>query len=227
MKRATTNGVCSYCNTKIPKNSRSILSHLFDCHGRQVIEGTGAATYILLLIQAKYSPDYWLVVKARADVSMKTIDKFLRDIWLECCGHFSEFSDKYATIPMTRHLTQVISKGLTIEYVYDFGSSTELTLSMIQTIQDIDEGRLLILVRNQAPEYECSSCNNKAVAICPYCIDDGEGLLCQSCIGQHKCVQEEGEDLLSPLTNSPRAGVCGYTGSIDRQIKKYFPRHIL
>jgi hypothetical protein len=158
---------------------------------------------------------------------MKTIDKFLRDIWLECCGHFSEFSDKNATVPMTRHLTQVISKGLKIEYVYDYGSSTELTLSMIQTIQYVDEGQLLILFRNRAPEYECSSCNKKAVAVCPYCIDEGEGFLCQSCSGQHKCVQEEGEDLLSPLINSPRVGVCGYTGSIDKKIKKYFPKDIL
>ncbi len=227
MRRATTNGICTYCNTETSKNSRSILSHFFDCHGRHVIEGTGSAIYVLLLVQAKYSPHYWLVVKARSDVSMKMFDKFLRDIWLECCGHFSEFSDKNATIPMIRHLTQVISKGLKIEYVYDYGSSTELTLSMIQTIQDADEGRLRILFRNQAPEYECSSCNKKAVAICPYCIDEGEGFLCQSCSGQHKCVQEEGEELLSPLINSPRVGVCGYTGSIDKQIKKYFPKNIL
>mgnify|MGYP001568323661 CR=1 FL=1 len=227
MRRATTNGICAYCNTEIPKNSRSILSHFSDCHGRQAIEGTGSAEYVLLLIQAKYSPHYWLVVKARSDVSMKMIDKFLRDIWLECCGHFSEFSDKNATIPMSRPLTQVLSRGLKIEYVYDYGSSTELTLSMIQTIQDVDEGQLLVLFRNQEPEYECSSCNKKAVAICPYCIDEGEGYLCQSCIGQHKCVQEEGEDLLSPLTNSPRIGVCGYTGSIDKQIKKYFPKNTL
>src|SRR3990170_2047884 len=188
MRRATTNGICAYCNTEIPKNSRSILSHFSDCHGRHAIEGTGSAEYVLLLIQAKYSPYYWLVVKARSDVSMKMIDKFLRDIWLECCGHFSEFSDKNATIPMARPLTQVLSKGRKIEYVYDYGSSTELTLSMIQTIQDVDEGQLLVLFRNQEPEYECSSCNKKAVAICPYCIDEGEGFLCQSCIRQHKCV---------------------------------------
>jgi hypothetical protein len=227
MRRATTNGICTYCNTEISKNSRSILSHFLHCHGRHVLEGTGSATYVLLLIQPKNSPHYWLVVKARSDVSMKTIDKFLRDIWLECCGHLSEFSYKNAKIPMTRHLTQVISKDLKIDYVYDFGSSTELTLSIIQTIQDVDEGHLLILVRNRAPEYECSSCNKRAVAICPYCIDDGEGFLCQSCSGKHRCVQEEGYDLLSPLINSPRCGVCGYTGSIDKKIKKYFPKDIL
>ena len=227
MRRATTNGICTYCNTEISKNSRSVLSHFLTCRGGHLIKGTGSATYVLLLIQAQYSPHYWLVVKVRSDASMKTIDKFLRDIWLECCGHMSEFSNKNTTIPMTRHLSQVISEGLKIDYIYDFGSSTELTLSMIQTIQDVDEGNLLILVRNKTPEYECSSCNKKAVAICPYCIDEGEGFLCQSCSGQHKCVLEEGEDLLSPLMNSPRDGVCGYTGSIDKQIKKYFPKNII
>lgn len=227
MRKALANGICTYCNTEISKNTRSILSHFIDCHGRDIVEGYGSATYLLLLVQSKYSPDYWLVVKAKFDISMKTLDKFLKDIWLECCGHLSEFSDKNTTIPMSRHLSQVMSEGLKIDYIYDFGSSTELTLSMIQTIQDVDEGNLLVLVRNKTPEYECSSCNKKAIAICPYCIDEGEGFLCQSCSGQHKCVLEEGEDLLSPLMNSPRDGVCGYAGSIDEQIKKYFPKNIL
>lgn len=110
--------------------------------------------------------------------------------------------------------------------MYYFGSSTEISLSMIQEIQDVDEKEIQILFRNKEIEFECSSCNNKAIAICPYCIDEDEGFLCPACIDKHKCVQDEGEDLLSPLVNSPRAGVCGYTGSIDRQTKKYFPKEI-
>ncbi len=34
------------------------------------------------------------------------------------------------------------------------------------------------------------------------------GWLCDSCAEDHKC----GEDMLLPVVNSPRTGVCGYTG---------------
>lgn len=223
MRRTTTNGICTYCNVEISKNSRSILSHLSDCQCKHPADKSGGADYVLMLIQGKYSPEYWLVIKAKSDIPMKRIDKFIRDVWVECCGHLSQFSDKHSKIPMTRSLTQVYSEGHKIDYVYDFGSSTEITLSMIQRIQDVDDKEITILIRNKEPELQCSSCDKKAIAICPYCIDEGEGFLCESCIIEHKCVQEEGEDLLSPLVNSPRAGVCGYTGSIDKQIKKYFP----
>ncbi len=227
MRKATTSGICTYCNKEISKNSRSIISHLSDCQGKHVTEKSSVADYLLILIQGKYSPEYWLVIKAKPDISLKRIDKFIRDLWVECCGHLSRFSNKYSNIPMTRPLTEVFSEGLKIDYVYDFGSSTELSLSMIRRTQDVDDKELLVLVRNKQPEYECSSCNKKAIAICPYCIYDGEGFLCEACINRHKCVQDEGEDILSPLVNSPRAGVCGYTDSIEKQIRKYFPQNIL
>ena len=227
MRRATTKGICTYCHAAISKNSRSILSHLSDCQGKHPADKSGGADYVLLLIQGKYSPRYWLVIKAKSDITMRRIDKFIRDIWVECCGHLSQFSDTYSTIPMTRLLAQVFSEGLKVDYVYDFGSSTELSLSMIQTMQDVDEKEIQILFRNKEPEFVCSSCDKRAIAICSYCVDEGEGFLCQSCMDKHKCVQEEGEDILSPFVNSPRAGVCGYTGSIDKQIKKYFPKNVL
>lgn len=107
MRKATTSGVCTYCKNEIPKNSRSILSHLSDCQGKHISDNPDIADSLLLLIQGKYSPEYWLVIKAKPDITMRRIDKFIRDIWVECCGHHSEFSDKYSTIPMTRLLTQV------------------------------------------------------------------------------------------------------------------------
>lgn len=227
MRRTTTGGICTYCHAEISKNSRSILSHLSDCQGKHRVVKSAGADYVLMLIQDKYSPGYWLVIKAKPDIPMKRIDKFIRDVWVECCGHLSQFSDKYSKIPMTRSLTQVYSEGHKIEYVYDFGSSTEITLSMIQRIQEVDDKEITILFRNKEPEFECSSCDKKAIATCPYCVDEGVGFLCQSCMDKHKCVQEEGEDILSPFVNSPRAGVCGYTGSINKQIKRYFPKNVL
>ena len=38
---------------------------------------------------------------------------------------------------------------------------------------------------------------------------EGGGLLCEDCAKTH----EGGEDMLLDVCNSPRMGVCGYTGS--------------
>jgi len=45
--------------------------------------------------------------------------------------------------------------------------------------------------------------------LCPECNWEGEGWLCQKCATSHSCGAEVG--FLS-IPNSPRAGVCGYTG---------------
>ncbi len=36
---------------------------------------------MLLLIEGKYNPEYWLVIKAKADTSLKKIDSFIREIY--------------------------------------------------------------------------------------------------------------------------------------------------
>ena len=226
MEKVQAIGICLNCGNEIPKNSQSILSHFAQCYGISVSKNPTVHDSMLLLIQDKYASEYWLVLRAKPDLSMKKIDRFLRDYWVECCGHLSEFSDRYSKISMTRLLSEVFSNGIRIDYVYDFGSSTELSLSMLKGIHDIDEKRIEVLFRNQEIEFQCSACRNKAEAICPYCVYEEAGLLCRTCATTHKCVQEEGEDLLMPLVNSPRVGVCGYTGSIKNRIAKYLPKDI-
>ncbi|EMY76701.1 hypothetical protein LEP1GSC060_3255 [Leptospira weilii serovar Ranarum str. ICFT] len=50
--------------------------------------------------------------------------------------------------------------------------------------------------------------------------------MCESCIENHKCVEEEGEDVLLPVVNSPRVGECAYAGHEDKYVKKFFPKEI-
>jgi hypothetical protein len=38
--------------------------------------------------------------------------------------------------------------------------------------------------------------------------DEGAAFLCNACVAQHGC----GEEMLRPVVNSPRMGVCGYDG---------------
>ena len=47
-----------------------------------------------------------------------------------------------------------------------------------------------------------------ATGLYTQCIYEDKGCLCDACAKSHEC----GEEMLLPLVNSPRAGVCGYTG---------------
>ena len=225
--RITTKGVCSCCKTEIPKNSRSIMNHISKCREKPVSDNENFSSLMIILIEGKYDPAYWLVIKARHDITMKKIDKFLRDIWVECCGHLSGFSDSYSKIGMTKKLCDVFEKGRKISYTYDYGTTTEISLYLIGEIEDNVDREILVLLRNREIEYSCSHCGKRAVAICPYCVYSGEGLLCESCIESHECQEGGDKESFLPLVNSPRAGECGYCGHEEKYVKKYFPKEII
>lgn len=48
---------------------------------------------LLLRAYQTGSPIYWLHVTARREAKLAELDRLLRDVWLECCGHLSEFYD--------------------------------------------------------------------------------------------------------------------------------------
>lgn len=227
MKRSETKGVCAYCKKEIPKNQSSILNHLSQCDERKNKKKPSLTRHIVLILEGAYAPDYWLVIKARPNTTMQTIDGFIKDIWVECCGHMSRFSDGNSEIAFSKKAGNVFFKGVTVNYEYDFGTPTEVSLSFLGEIDDSDDTSIQVLFRNKEIEVKCSYCGNRATEICPSCIGEEEGLLCESCKKTHECVEENGEDYLLPLVNSPRAGECGYTGSFDKDIKKYFPREII
>jgi hypothetical protein len=66
-----------------------------------------------------------------------------------------------------------------------------------------------ILARNVPPEIFCDLCGKAlAVEIRTECQWEGSGGLCQSCAEEHECAEE----MRLPVVNSPRTGVCSYTG---------------
>jgi len=133
----------------------------------------------------------------------------LRDTWLECCGHMSAFSDKEGDFDMDEELENVLIPGQKLIYEYDFGSTTELVLTVISEFKDTPKkSRVEILARNEAPQTKCSQCENPATTICVDCIYDGAGWLCDDCAEAHECDSE----MFLPVVNSPRTGVCGYDG---------------
>ncbi len=228
MKKLSTKGICAYCKNEIPKNSRSILAHYSKCKGRIIHKTYSHTKHMVLLIEDKYNSGYWLVIVAKSILPMKKIDTFIKDIWVECCGHVSSFAKGSLKIGMNQKLNQVFKKENKIEYIYDYGSSTEISISLLHEIGDEDEKDVQIIFRNKDMEFQCSYCDNKAIVICRFCeFDKEKGFLCESCYEKDNCVKFEGREVLLPIINSPRSGKCCYRGYRGKNVEKYFPNDII
>lgn len=221
-------GKCKYCGKEYTFSYMN--KHLPVCGERQkkLVEETGSKKcgYFELAIYPKYNREYWLFVEVKETASLKDVDHFLRDIWVECCGHLSAFdidgisydiepqNDIFWGEPaksMNCKLKSVLTKGMTFGYEYDFGSTTELMITVVNYRIGIDrKEKLIILSRNNPIEFLCDECGKKpAVYICAECFYEGSGWLCEDCAKTHEC----GEEMLLTVCNSPRMGVCGYCGS--------------
>jgi hypothetical protein len=92
---------------------------------------------------------------------------------------------------------------------YDFASTTELALGVAgEYTAPALPSALKLLARNEPPAIPCSVCTNPATQLCLQCMEEGASGRCDACASQHDC----GEEMLVPLINSPRTGVCGYCG---------------
>src|SRR5262249_57484991 len=96
----------------------------------------------ILHLVAEGDGPYWLHLEARGDVRLAVLDAFLRDIWLDCCGHMSQFgidgavyvsgaADELGARTMDVTLENVCAPGTTCTYAYDFGTNTEPTLRVV------------------------------------------------------------------------------------------------
>lgn len=223
-----TKGKCRFCGKEYTKTS--MVKHLSSCKERKNELDKAASDkevgYFGLAISGKYAKSYWLITEFREDATLKDLDKFLRDIWLECCGHLSSFEIEgisYESDPeptggwghpvkgMNGKLKNVIEKGMVFDYEYDFGSTTALIISVFDyRIGPLKREKLSILSRNNPIEYICDECGEKkAAAVCSECMYGDAGLLCDDCQNEHEC----DEEMLMNICNSPRFGVCGYEGS--------------
>ena len=112
---------------------------------------------------------------------------------------------------MKTQLKTVLEKGMNIGYEYDFGSTTDLIITVSDyRIEQWKKDNITLLARNNPIEYLCSKCGeNAAKSVCPECIFDKTGFLCEDCADCHEC----GTEMLLPVCNSPRCGVCDYIGS--------------
>lgn len=113
-------------------------------------------------------------------------------------------------------LRKVLKVGQKFTYEYDFGSTTDLALRVVSEregfIEDEESDNIEILARNNAPEMTCVVCGKPAKKIAPgYDFGVEEHAYCSA-----KCAKKNNEEFyfseMLPVVNSPRVGVCGYSG---------------
>jgi hypothetical protein len=189
--------------------------HVKSCLGKHFKKKSKGKTKKLyyLHIHSTYNPDYFLHILIADNALLEDLDNFLRDIWVECCGHMSCFMHPgmRGEINMKKKISEIFEPGVTLEYMYDFGDTTELTVKNIEIYTGAAEKnkKIQIVSRNTQPPILCDKCNkNLAEIICAQCQWEGEGWLCKKCAKNHECEEE----MFLPVVNSPRTGVCGYTG---------------
>lgn len=170
---------------------------------------------------------YWLNIEMKGTNKLSDLDAFLRDIWLECCGHLSEFiidgvrysftqdngSGIYSDLfskpekSMKVQLKKVLGEKDTFTYDYDFGSTTHLEGQVVAIREGYLKKPVKILARNNPFELHCEQCEKTAYWLCIEC----EYFYCDRCLQKHEC----GDEMGLPVVNSPRMGVCGYNGESD------------
>jgi hypothetical protein len=115
-------------------------------------------------------------------------------------------------IGMGRKLATFFQPGMKLDYDYDMGDTTSLRITVLGGNPGLVTKKkpVEILARNVPPAIVCDECGkNPSAWICPECNWEGEGWLCRSCASEHACGDEE---FFLPVVNSPRTGVCAYTG---------------
>ena len=235
-------GKCLFCGNTFTKAgiSRHLATHLAEKAANGI---EGKSFFVKVETRKKWgNTPYFLSLWVDGEAKMKDVDDFLRKIWLECCGHLSAFTfpkrkmtfggnnsrlfdafgggmeNNEREIAMSRKVKDVFYKALALEYEYDFGSSTYLTITVIAEYPNKADKKIVLLSRNEPLRIMCSVCGKApAIQMCTSCMYQKEANFCVKCAKKHEKECDDFTDYASmPVVNSPRWGVCGYEGgSID------------
>lgn len=218
-----TQGTCRICGKRMSKSgmARHLATHLKD-------QPSGRSRLFRLRIEDR-TGWYWIDVEIAASRRLGELDAFLRAFWLECCGHLSSFtvggSEYSVSLPGEpldfgfgtpardmdeARLSAVLRKGQRFSYTYDFGTSTNLALRVVdERTGKAPDDVVRLLSRNEPPDFRCGVCGEPATQVCPYhWWDEPLRFVCDDHVDETDCE----EDVLLPVVNSPRVGECAYTG---------------
>ena len=211
-------GQCMLCKEIL--NKGQMTRHLKKCVEKSVAGRGQTMKLFHIIAEGSRLPLYWLHLEVSGAWTLEDLDSFLRDIWLECCGHLSCFTiggQQYSVRPMEHALfglrektmgqkiCKVLSPGTKFKHEYDYGSTTELSLRVIGIREAaVKSPDITLLARNEPPAWECCKCGKPATQIRATGWGlDVDSLFCDDCV-------DDDEEGCLPVVNSPRVGVCGY-----------------
>ena len=205
---STAKGNCYLCGAELGKVA--MKNHLLKMHGEM-----SGQECCLLKIEGAYNKNYWLYIDIPISSTLNTLATFLRKIWLECCGHMSAFSGPGRQEIGKGRKLGAFSPGDQLLHEYDFGSTTETLITVIgRTFRKPRKQAVRLLARNIPPVFRCAECGAEAKWVCPERFYETDNpFYCEQCLSD-----EEMEEMVLPVTNSPRMGVCGYEGDQDTYI---------
>lgn len=161
--------------------------------------------------------DYWLDVEVRGSATLKDIDTYLRAIWLDCCGHPSQFCIgdwDGPELAKARRIGTVFQGNAELTHVYDFESETRIRVIGHREGAPLSRRPMVLMARNVMPEQACFRCGQPAARFCIECKirKEGSGMICE----QH-AVDHPHTSLGAPfpIVNSPRMTICRYRGPAE------------
>jgi len=112
----------------------------------------------------------------------------------------------------------VFRKDMVLDYNYDFGSTTSLTIKVVDEYPFKADTEIVLLSRNEPLEIMCREC--KIVPATKLCVNHWNfSVFCDDCAKKHaETCSAYTEYTSRQLVNSPRTGECVYNGgSIDKE----------
>ncbi|OQY44538.1 MAG: hypothetical protein B6242_12480 [Anaerolineaceae bacterium 4572_78] len=222
-RRKQSRGKCNFCEREMTKGG--LARHLSSCAKRKehasIADQKPGETQKLyhLQIQDAWNADFWLHLEVNGSATLEDIDYYLRAIWLECCDHLSQFSIggwKGTEISKDTRVEKVLDVGTELTHIYDFGTSSETLIKAvkIRTGKPLTSHPIYLMARNNRPYVGCMECEKPASWLCLECLYDldEQGTLCNEHAESHEH-DAYGEPI--ELVNSPRVGMCGYTGPAE------------
>ena len=209
-------GKCLYCDQLISQKEmgKHLAKHLDSNEGSTAVENR--QTFCHVEVEAN---EMFLHLLVKGDATMNKIDKYLRGIWLECCGHMSEFGHKSSKVAMGQKVQDVFVPRIKIHHDYDFGTTTRVFLKGLKHYQLNLKESLVLMSRNEPLNLMCATCKTEpAVNLCATYNWEKYSFFCKKCSKKHEKVCDDFADYsCMPVVNSPRMGQCGYTGgTIDK-----------
>ena len=218
-RRKQTRGKCAFCGREMTRGG--LIKHLKACAERkEAIDASNQARgqpLYHLVVRDAWGGDYWLHLEMNCSATLKDLDRYLRAIWLECCGHLSQFSIggwSGNEIPMSRQIQRVFTSGLELTHIYDFGTESRTLVKAVGVRQGkpLTEHPIYLMARNNAPQAACAVCGQPATWLCMDCWYESNEttMLCDEHAEEHE--HDEG---VMAFVNSPRTGMCGYSGPAE------------